>query len=200
MIDTVIFDIGNVLVGYDWKDHLNLLGFPKEEQEAIAKATALNEDWMEMDRGVLTLEECINRFISHAPQYAEDIRKTVYSLKDMIFSLPYTDELLRTLKKKGLKVYYLSNYGLFAYEATKDKLEFTKEMDGGIFSYEVKMVKPDRWIYEALLDKYNIDRTRAVFLDDTLPNVEAARECGLTAIHFTSYEAGMQGLQELGVL
>ena len=62
------------------------------------------------------------------------------------------------------------------------------------------MVKPDRWIYEALLDKYNIDRTKAVFLDDTLPNVEAARACGLAAIHFTSYEAGMQGLKGLGVL
>lgn len=200
MITTVIFDIGNVLVSFDWQTHLDSFGFSSEKREIIADAVFRNNDWNEMDRGVLTIEECIARFISHAPQYAEDIRKIVLGVRETIQPLPYTEELLRTLRANGLNLYYLSNYGKFGYEETKDKLAFTKMMDGGLYSYEAQMIKPNLWIYAELCERYHIHPMEAVFLDDNLANVNAARAFGMKGIHFTSYEDACEELRALGVL
>lgn len=200
MITTVIFDIGNVLVSFDWQKNLDSFGFPKEKREAIADAVYRSSDWNEMDRGVLTLEECAARFISNAPQYAEDIRKVVLATAGTIQPLSYTNDFLKTLKARGLKTYYLSNYGKFGYEVTKEKLDFTKLMDGGLYSYEVQMLKPNPWIYAELCRRYDITPSEAVFLDDTLKNVEAAKAFGMHGIHFTGYEQGCAELRKLGVL
>ena len=96
MITTVIFDIGNVLVSYDWQTYLDSFGFSSEKREIIANAVFRNSDWNEMDRGVLTIEECIARFISHAPQYADDIRKAALGIRETIQPRAYTKELLQT--------------------------------------------------------------------------------------------------------
>lgn len=200
MIKSVIFDIGNVLVAFDWQKNLDSFNFPEEKREAIADAVYRSSDWNEMDRGVLTLEECTARFVSHAPQYAEDIRKVVLATANTIWPLPYTKELIRTLKAQGLNVYYLSNYGKFGYEVTKDKLDFTELMDGGLYSYEVQMIKPNLWIFAELCERYHIHPFEAVFLDDNLKNVEAAQAFGMKGIHFTGYEAGCEGLRRLGIL
>lgn len=200
MIDTVVFDIGNVLAAFDWEGNLKKFSFPEEEYEAIADALFRSSDWNEMDRGVLTLEEVIQRFIRKAPQYAEDIRKVVHSYSGMIRQYPYTKPLIRRLKEKGCKVYYLSNYGEFAFEETKKELDFTELMDGGLYSYEVKMVKPCRWIFEELMERYQIDREKAVFFDDNPANARAASEIGMTGITFLGYEDAAEKLEKLGVL
>ena len=63
-----------------------------------------------------------------------------------------------------------------------EALDFRELMDGGIFSYEVKMIKPSRWIFEELLYRYGINREEAVFFDDNAANAEAACQVGLHGI------------------
>ena len=63
MITSVIFDIGNVLAAYDWEDALKRLGYSEETREIIGNAVFRSADWNEMDRGVLTLEELLQRFV-----------------------------------------------------------------------------------------------------------------------------------------
>lgn len=187
MIHTLIFDIGNVLVAFDWEKNLQSYGFSQEKYEAIANAIYRHKDWQEMDRGVLTVEEAIARFAGNAPQYAEDIRRVIYDTGKTIRQYPYTKPLLKALKDAGLKLYYLSNYGKFGYEQTKEQLDFIRMMDGGLFSYEVQMVKPNPWIFAELLKRYRIDPADAAFFDDNPVNVEAARSMGLYAEVFRSY-------------
>lgn len=200
MINTVIFDIGNVLVAFDWQSVLHELGFEGETFDIVADATYRNADWDERDRGVLTSEETMRRFISHAPQYEKEIRLAVDSVDKTIRQYPYTKDLIRSLKEHGCRVYYLSNYGEDGYEATKHELDFLPLMDGGLFSYEVKMIKPNPWIYAELFQRYGIDPHTAVFFDDNPRNVKAAENVGLTAILFTGYDAACAALKKLGVL
>ncbi len=195
MIDTVIFDLGNVLVAFDWQKSLASYGFPREKYEAIADAMYRHADWAEMDRGVLTVEEVTARFISHAPDYAEDIRRLVAENGKTIYQYAYTKPLLRALKEAGLKVYYLSNYGKYGYEQTKEQLDFLPMMDGGLFSYEVKMVKPNPWIYAELLARYAIVPDHAVFFDDNPANVAAAEKMGLHGRVFTSVAQAAKDLR-----
>ena len=197
MITTVIFDIGNVLAAYDWEDALKRLGYSEEAREIIGNAVFRSADWNEMDRGVLTLEELLQRFIKRAPEYEKEIRQAIYNYKDMAHQYDYTKPWLKELKEKGLRLYYLSNYGEFGVQETLEALDFRELMDGGIFSYEVKMIKPSRWIFEELLYRYKLNREEAVFFDDSAANAEAACQVGLHGIQFTGYEDARQKLESL---
>lgn len=173
MITTVIFDIGNVLAAYDWEGALKRLGYSEETREIIGNAVFRSADWNEMDRGVLTLEELLQRFIKRAPEYEKEIRQAIYNYKDMAHQYDYTKPWLKELKEKGLRLYYLSNYGEFGVQETLEALDFRELMDGGIFSYEVKMIKPSRWIFEELLYRYKLNREEAVFFDDSAANARS---------------------------
>ena len=76
-------------------------------------------------------------------------------------------------------------------------LSFLPLVDGVVFSYQELVVKPDREIFDILCKRYDINPSEAVFLDDNKPNVIAAREYGMHAIHFTSYEEGRAELEEI---
>ena len=197
MIRSIIFDIGNVLAAFDWAGNLKKFGFPEEEYEAIANALYRSSDWDEMDRGVLTIEEMLTRFCRNAPQYADDIRRVIQDYAGHISQYPYAKQMIRDMKERGYKVYYLSNYGEYGFEQTKDQLDFLEMMDGGILSYKVKLIKPDKWIYLDLMERYNIVPEEAVFFDDNIKNVEAACRLGIHGIQFLGYEQAMEALGEL---
>lgn len=200
MIKNIVFDIGNVLAEFGWEKVLKEFGFSENVYETLADAVFRSEDWGEMDRGVMTIEEIIARFCKKAPEYEKEIREVMGAYSRMIRMYPYTPEMIRSLKAQGYQVYYLSNYGEHGYEQTKGELEFLKEMDGGLFSFEVKMIKPCKWIFAELLERFALDPAETVFLDDNLQNAEAASRMGMTGIHFLGYEQAKEQLAALGVV
>lgn len=200
MIDTVIFDIGNVLAAFCWREFLEQMGYEEQTREALGKALFLSKNWAENDRGVVPHEEMVRRFIKDAPEYEKEILECFEKIEGVVEPYSYSLDWIRRLKAKGFRVYALSNYPERLYEVTrKQKLSFLDEMDGAVISYQVKLLKPDREIYEYLLDKYQLDPERAVFIDDLKANVEGARKAGLSAVLFTDRETVLKKLEELGV-
>lgn len=200
MIDTVIFDIGNVLAAFCWREFLEQMGYEEQTREALGKALFLSKNWAENDRGVVPHEEMVRRFIKDAPEYEKEILECFEKIEGVVEPYSYSLDWVRRLKAKGFRVYALSNYPERLYEVTrKQKLSFLDEMDGAVISYQVKLLKPDREIYECLLDKYQLDPERAVFIDDLKANVEGARKAGLSAVLFTDRETVLKKLEELGV-
>lgn len=196
MISTVVFDIGMVLVYFRWRELFAELGFEGEKFEKIAQATVHNPWWNEFDKGGMTIEEIVEKYAESAPEYKEDIAK-IYDHKDEFVVLyEYTIPWIRDLKERGYKVYILSNWSEPVYEANKNThLRFLKEVDGEIMSYRERMIKPDREIYELLCNRFNINPSEAVFLDDNAANVKGAKEFGLHAIHFKNYEQAKEELE-----
>jgi len=192
MIHSVIFDIGMVLVNFCWQDMLKELGFKGETFEKVADATMRNPLWQDFDRGTWPTDELIRRFVSNAPEYKNEI-ETVFQNMDKIVTLyDYSMDWIRQLKADGYRVYILSNIPeLVHLDNLDDKLRFLKEVDGAVLSYQEKLLKPERRIYEVLCERYGITPEQAVFFDDKLENVEAAREFGLNAIQFHDYEQGI---------
>ena len=192
MIRSVIFDIGMVLVNFCWQDMLKELGFEGETFEKVADATMRNPLWQDFDRGTWPTDELIRRFVSNAPEYKNEI-ETVFQNMDKIVTLyDYSMDWIRQLKADGYRVYILSNIPeLVHLDNLDDKLRFLKEVDGAVLSYQEKLLKPERRIYEVLCERYGITPEQAVFFDDKLENVEAAREFGLNAIQFHDYEQGI---------
>lgn len=198
-IDTIIFDIGKVLVNYGWLDVLQNLGYDEDTIEAVSQAVFLNEDWVEGDRGVLSEEELLQAFIENNPAYEPQIRETFQNLGKTVHTYAYTEKWLDALKNKGYRVYILSNFSEPLYKQAKDELSFLSKVDGGYMSYQIKLLKPDPAIYQRLIKDFSIVPEHAVFLDDLLENVAEARAQGLNAIHFTSRREAVAQLREFGV-
>ena len=78
-----------------------------------------------------------------------------------------------------------------------DQLSFLNEMDGGIMSYAVRMIKPDPGIYRKLFDRYGIAAEESVFLDDSPANVETAEKLRMHGILVESQEQAKKELEEL---
>lgn len=182
--EAVIFDLGNVLLGYDWKTYLSSFGYDETTAKRIADAVFLNEDWERGDKGGITAAQWESLFVENAPDLEKEIRQVFSGIDKTIYPLPYTDRLIRLMKRNGLKLYYLSNYSEHLHQITKQHMGFLEHFDGGIFSYEVLCIKPDEKIYQMLLEQYSIVPEHTVFFDDRKVNVDAAKKLGLKGIVF----------------
>lgn len=198
MINTVIFDIGMVLVYFRWREMYADLGFEGERFEKIANATVHNPWWNEFDKGLMTTEEVIERFAESAPEYKKEIAEIYEHMDEIVELYDYAIPWIRDLKAKGYKVYILSNWSKPAYDANLDtNLKFLSEVDGALMSFREGIIKPDRQIYKLICSRFDIDPKKAVFLDDNAANVQGARDFGLNAIHFKTYEQAKAELEEM---
>lgn len=198
-INTIIFDVGRVLVDFDWESYLESFGYDKEKEKAIAEAIFLSDVWNERDRGALSEEDYLNMFVANAPQYEEEIRKVMADEQKCIQVFDYADTWTGYLKSQGYRLYILSNFSQHALEKVRKNFTFLRHMDGIIFSCEVKEIKPEPAIYQVLLDTYGIDPQKAVFIDDRRDNIEAAEKFGIHTVQFKDFRQAAGELEKLQV-
>ena len=197
MIKNIIFDIGNVLVDYCWKEHIARFGFTGETLERIGDALMRSPQWNEIDRGVWSNEELLKAFIQNAPELEKEIQLVFSDLSTLVRERPYSVEWIRSLKKEGYRTYCLSNYSYRVETEAAHALSFLKELDGGILSYKVHQIKPDPKIYQMLMERYGLKAEESVFLDDSPANIETARALGMQGILVTSQEQAVEALDQL---
>lgn len=199
MITTIIFDIGNVLAGFNWEKHFHSFGFSEEIYERLSKATVKSSLWDEFDRGVMSEEEILQGFIKNDPGIAEEIRLAVKDVGAMVFRCDYAIPWIQELQGKGYRCLYLSNFSKRGHKECTEALDFIPYMDGGILSYQEKIIKPMPEIYQLLIDRYSLTPEECVFMDDTPRNLEAAQKFGIHTIHFKNKAQAVEELQKLGV-
>ncbi len=199
MIKTIIFDIGNVLTDFRWREFYKDKGYDDELLERLGKATVQSPDWCEYDRGVLTDEEVLKRFISNDPKIENEIRAALADTNGIVTGRDYAIPWVKELKDKGYQVLYLSNFSAKIRRECADALEFIPYTDGGIFSYEDYVIKPGVEIYLLLLHRFGLKPEECVFLDDTAHNLEVAAELGINTILYTDRESAVLELKKLGV-
>jgi HAD superfamily hydrolase (TIGR01509 family) len=94
-----------------------------------------------------------------------------------------TVEFIKTLKQEGKKIYYLTNTGRIIFESRKETEAFAL-FDGGVASFEAETKKPDLKIYSLLIEKYQLDVAKTIFVDDKDENIDVARDLGMWVIDF----------------
>lgn len=184
MIRTVIFDLGKVLLDYEWERYLDSFGFDEKTWKIVADAVFRSDAWEAGDAGV-SPDEQLKMFIANAPAYDKEIRMVQKSEGNCISLAPYAMDLIAHFREQGCSIYYLSNYSEEMYHQTKDTLKFIEDFDGGIFSYKEKCVKPQEEIYNRLIKRYNIVPGESVFYDDRPENIETAEKLGIHGVVFT---------------
>ena len=194
MIKNVVFDIGNVLVEFGWKTFFLKFGITDEELDRIAKATVYAPIWNEIDRGVMSEEEILDKFIENDPGMEDKMREIYADFNGLLKIFEYTRGWIIDLKRRGYKVYCLSNMSHKAVRECWDALSFIEETDGYILSCDVKLTKPEPEIYEALFNKYNLKPEECVFFDDVQKNIDGAVKAGMHAFLFTSVKQAEEDL------
>jgi 2-haloacid dehalogenase len=185
-VQAVVFDLGGVLI--DWNPrYLYRQLFGDEAAMEDFLATICTDDWHRRhDLGVDVTASCLQLAEQH-PGHRDLIMAWAERGEEMAAGqFDGTVEILRALKDQGVPCYALSNMEPDAFAIRRDRFAFMNWFDGHVISGLEGVAKPDRKIFDLLLERYRLDPGSTVFIDDVPRNIEAARELGLLAIRFTS--------------
>lgn len=198
MIKNIVFDMGMVLVSFNWMHYLDSLPFPREIKETMTQKALANQSvWNEHDRGVMSDEEFLVFASKDAPEILEPLRVYMDGVGKIIQEYDYSRAWLHSLKERGYRIYILSNYGAAPYRYARENFTYFGEADGIVISSDVKMIKPEPGIYQYLLKTYGLKPEETVFLDDRRDNIEAAEAFGIKGIVFENYTQGKEELEKL---
>ena len=187
MITTVVFDIGKVLIGFDWDRYMREL-FDEETAVRVTGAMFGGGDWKELDRAVLSEEEVLGRFYAAEPGYRKEIDKAFERVGECIERREWAIPMIKAIKQRGYRVLFLSNMSEHVMGSNPQAYDFTDHMDGGIWSCRVNRIKPDPEIYRILLKEYGLSAEECLFIDDTPCNIAAAKKLGMKTILFSGRE------------
>ena len=184
----VVFDLGGVLIDWDPR-HLyrKLLADEAAVEEFLA--TVCTPEWnAELDRG-RPFAEGVAELVERHPEHAAAIAAYHERWPEMLAGdLPGSLEVLAELRAAGVPLYALTNWSAETFAITRGRFEFLEWFDGLLVSGEERVTKPDPAIFQLLLDRFGLDPTATVFVDDSEANVAAARRLGFDAIRFTGHE------------
>lgn len=193
MIKNIVFDLGNVLVKFDHLSYVYSLGYEGEFAEKVTKSVYSHPIWVNIDRGDYErFEDAIADFLAQNKDdfVTEEIAHHIFKgdWRSLFHLIEDTQQYLYELKNQGYKIYILSNFGKEGFEYVRQQFSFFEATDGIVVSAHVKMVKPEREIYEYLLKAFNIKAHETIFIDDLPQNVQSANELGIHGILFTDLE------------
>ena len=184
-VDAVVFDIGNVLIRFAPDDFIAQL-FPGDEakQREMMARVFKGPYWLDFDRGVIDYDTAAARL---AQQFGGDVRDYLHAMRGWIELKTPIEEGWRAVarcRRAGKRLYLLSNYGQEAYERLREKFAgLFDAFDGGVISCYEHVIKPEAAIYDTLKGRYGLAPGRALFIDDTLANVQAGMDAGIHGFH-----------------
>lgn len=181
MVKNIVFDIGNVLATFKPKDFLMDI-FKDAKLADQFFEVFFTKLWHEYDQGLYTKEQMIQKGLQKMPDQKEKIKNMMDIWTSYVVGIQKNIDLIHIYQKKGYKVYILSNIPEDSYIYLKEHYNFIDQVDGGIYSYQHKLIKPDVKIFEVLLDQYDLKANECIFIDDKKENIRAAERLGFYTI------------------
>ncbi len=185
MIRNVIFDMGNVLIRYDpvhfiQREHIESAG----DRALLLNAVFHSPEWPAMDRGDLDEAALEKIAFSRLPQRLHALaHRLIFAWEKPMEPIPGMADFVRACKAAGKRVYLLSNASVRQPEYWPE-IPGSECFDGAVVSAFLRCVKPQREIYEYLLEKYGLKAEECLFIDDVPANVEGAVGAGLRGVVF----------------
>lgn len=200
-ITTIIFDLGGVLVDWSPKYVFDENYFESIERRDFFLANICTLDWNEHQDAGYLIAKAVEEKVTDFPEWEKDIRAYYDRWPDMLKGpIKETVDIFRRLKKNtNLKLYALTNWSSELFPVALERFDFLHWFDGLMVSGEEKTRKPFPEIYQLLLERYSINASEAIFIDDNLRNVKAAEEMGIKSIHFQSPEQLKNELEKLNI-
>jgi 2-haloacid dehalogenase len=182
--DAVVFDLGGVLIDWDPRRlYRKLLADEAAVEDFLA--TICTPEWnAEQDRG-RPFADGVAELVERHPAHAAAITAYHERWTEMLGGeIPGTVAVLTELRAARVPLYALSNWSAETFRLTRERFAFLDWFDGLVVSGEEGVAKPDRRIFELLLERFGLMPAATLFVDDSAANVAAARGLGLDAVQF----------------
>ena len=199
-IDTILFDLGAVLIDWDPR-YLYRPLFKDDAAMEHFLAEIVPPEWnRSIDAGKTFAEAVAERTQAH-PAHADLISLWKDEWASMLQdAIPGTVAILAELRERGYRLFALTNWSAETFPIARERFAFLGWFEDIVVSGEVKLAKPDPRIFKLAIERCRLDPARTVFIDDSVHNVEAGRNAGLHALHFRDPEMLRQDLARLGLL
>ena len=198
-IDSVIFDIGNVLYRWDLRCLFEKLIDDAEELDWFLAHVVTPEWHFQHDAGRpfadMVAERCRefpeyrDHIIAYSRRFPESIPGPVEGMHDLV----------RALANRGVPLFAISNFGAESWAQFRPSAPIFDLFSDIVISGEEKLIKPDAAIYELALQRFSRRADQCLFIDDRPENIEAGEAVGIAGHHFTSATSLENELKDLGL-
>lgn len=197
-IDTVVFDFGQVLVGWDprrvWADSLT-----PEQAEALLEEVDFAVVNQQLDAGARwadlrqEVEARLGERVVHLDTYLREYHRSLTG------PIPGMSDLVEDVRRAGVRTVGLTNWAAETFHHAPAAAPVIGTITQVLVSGREGLAKPDPAIFALTTDRFGLEPERTAFLDDSAANVAAAHDAGWQAHVFTGAEDARSWLTGLGI-
>jgi putative hydrolase of the HAD superfamily len=187
-IKNVVFDMGGVVL--EWNPENILAGFYADANSRATLRQSLfqHPDWRLFNRGQIEEPELLERTVERTRRSGDELTALLAAARESLQAKPATVALLRSLQRRGIPLYCLSDMPVSVYRYLRERHDFWDAFSGIVISAQVQLLKPEPAIFAHLLSRYGLQASETVFIDDLSANTDGARASGMHAIQFLDIE------------
>lgn len=198
-VDTVVFDLGGVLVDWDPR-YLYRTLFDDEAAMERFLAEVCTPQWNLAQDAGRPWAEAVAELSAQHPHHAEHIAAYHTRWLDTLRGpIQPTVDLLAELRERGVRLYALTNWSQETFPLARERFDFLGWFEGIVVSGEERLIKPDPAIFHRLIQRYAIEPARTLYIDDSPKNVVAAEALGMHGWHFQGADALRAHMRALGL-
>ncbi|RLD06304.1 MAG: hypothetical protein DRI65_07060 [Chloroflexota bacterium] len=194
----IVFDLGGVVFNWQPDEIIKSVFSDIRTRQVVKNEIFGHSDWVELDKGTLTLEQAIDRGAIRTRLPRSDISNLMKAVPGFLTPIHESIDLLHFIKTTtDNNLFVLSNMHFASIAYLEKEYSIWELFDGIVISCRVQKVKPDIDIFQHLLGKYSLLATETVFIDDTDVNLLAAASLGINTVKFENVTQCRESLSEL---
>jgi HAD superfamily hydrolase (TIGR01509 family) len=206
MIKLVVFDLGNVIVPFEHRQIVVKL-LKKTRGKIVCSPNEFFSFLFDTENGFVNLFDegrisSLEFFVTVRDRYGLEMDfeefKTIWNA--IFWDNPDVNEAIHFLKGKGFPVFLLSNTNELHFSYILKHFPIIHTLDEWILSFEVGAKKPQKRIFDVVLQKMDVKPEEVFFVDDINEYVEAARSYGFQGMVYKDPEGLWEGLRTTGIL
>ena len=182
----IVFDLGGVVFNWQPDKIINSHFDDADTRDLVRKRLFEHGDWLDLDRGTITLGQAIERGATRTGLPIHDVERILNAVPRFLTPIEETIDLIRDLSRTENRLFVLSNMHLASIAYLEQHHDIWTMFDGIVISSRIQMVKPERQIYTYLLNRYQLQPGETVFIDDIKENLAAAASMGIRTIRFVN--------------
>lgn len=191
-VKNIIFDLGGVVIDLDRHkavEALDRLGIP--DSSSLLGEYEQKGPFLALEKGEISSSELYDMLMPYCKEgtRCSDIQD---AFEEFLRQIPLERlKMLEKLRSKGYRLFVLSNTNPIMYNHwidnafRQDGKSINDYFEGIVTSYQERMCKPDPALFQKVVDRYGLDPSETLMLDDSAANVDSARGIGLQALQIT---------------
>lgn len=186
MIKNVIFDFGAVLFEWNPAKIVSTFTDSKNEQALLLEHVLNHPDWLSLDRGTMLMAEAIPRCAARVNLPESRMEDFFEHIQSSLHLIDETYDLVNQVLSLNFSAYFLTNMSSAFFEKLNERHGLYQLFDGGLVSGKELTIKPEAEIFELLCQRFDIDPSESLFIDDQPKNLDAAKAFGFEVFQFKS--------------